>query len=591
MPNFSPPSLRARLEGRVIAPARRELTRRVDGLLVEPTKRAALGLAIRIDSIVSALTGLGGMNDKGTSSRPVANTPLTRPEIETLYRENGYVRRYVDTWADEQVHKGWTLIEDRRRVGDLEDDEERLHAHEHMVEALRTAALFGGSLIVMVTNDVAGSPEALKTPLNLEAVSEVLALVPLEEGEFSVDEYDGDFAGGTFREPLIYRVHPTTATAVSGALRSGEQVHASRCLYFFGAKLTTAARYANGGIDGSLIEAMWPQIRNLETFEQSCAIMAVEAKQDVMKVEGLAALTTSDQAELLAMRMQAIATQRSSANMVIVGDGEQFESRAGTLTGIGELRGVFESGLSAVSSMPRTILFGDSPGGLSTDDAASRRAWDRYLSLQQKKRLKRPVNRLVDVLSAAAGNAERTSAVAFNPLGEVDERTKAEVRKLQIETYVLLIREGVIAPEDVTTSLFSEDGWRDELLPVDVEAQPSDVELEEPEAEPVDPDAEPVDPDAEQGVDPAAVNPADVQKAAFNGAQIAAVVDIVTRVGLGDLPKSSARALLLEVMPLTPEAVDAILAEIVEGSAEPEPVIEVPEPEPEPVIEVPEIDE
>jgi len=139
----------------------------------------------------------------------------------------------------------------------------------------------------------------------------------------------------------------------------------------------------------------------------------------------------------------------------------------------------------------------------------------------------------------------------------------------------------VIAPEDVTTSLFSEDGWRDELLPVDVEAQPSDVELEEPEAEPVDPDAEPVDPDAEQGVDPAAVNPADVQKAAFNGAQIAAVVDIVTRVGLGDLPKSSARALLLEVMPLTPEAVDAILAEIVEGSAEPEPVIEVPEPEPE----------
>lgn len=63
----------------------------------------------------------------------------------------------------------------------------------------------------------------------------------------------------------------------------------------------------------------------------------------------------------------------------------------------------------------------------------------------------------------------------------------------------------------------------------------------------------------------------DVQKTAFNGAQIASAVDIVDRVATGKLTPEAARGLLLAFFPLDAEAVDAILTDIESRAPEPPP--------------------
>lgn len=64
----------------------------------------------------------------------------------------------------------------------------------------------------------------------------------------------------------------------------------------------------------------------------------------------------------------------------------------------------------------------------------------------------------------------------------------------------------------------------------------------------------------------------DIQATALNGAQVTALVDIVARVTSGDIPLSSAAAMVRASFPLLTEAqVDAIFADVEEGSAPPAP--------------------
>ncbi len=77
--------------------------------------------------------------------------------------------------------------------------------------------------------------------------------------------------------------------------------------------------------------------------------------------------------------------------------------------------------------------------------------------------------------------------------------------------------------------------------------------------------------DATGEVDPALAGAgAAVQDTALNGAQVSSLLEIITAVGIGTMPKLTARGLILAAFPgMTPEEVDAILAPIVEGSQKP----------------------
>ncbi len=61
---------------------------------------------------------------------------------------------------------------------------------------------------------------------------------------------------------------------------------------------------------------------------------------------------------------------------------------------------------------------------------------------------------------------------------------------------------------------------------------------------------------------PAPASGVDVQKQALNGAQVTSLVDIITKVAAGELPRASALELITVAFPVTREQADAILGEV-----------------------------
>ena len=104
--------------------------------------------------------------------------------------------------------------------------------------------------------------------------------------------------------------------------------------------------------------------------------------------------------------------------------------------------------------------------------------------------------------------------------------------------------------------------WREAAhLPELTEDATDDDQIDEPD----EPDT--IDGGSDAGEELPADAPA--QDSALNGAQVTSAVDIVARVGAGTLPKTTARAMLIEFFNLSSAAADAILADVEEPEEEP----------------------
>lgn len=79
--------------------------------------------------------------------------------------------------------------------------------------------------------------------------------------------------------------------------------------------------------------------------------------------------------------------------------------------------------------------------------------------------------------------------------------------------------------------------------------------------------------DAPEGTQPVegVGQPAKVEETALNGAQIDKLVEVALKISSGELPKEAGRAIIIAAFPgIPPEKIEAIFAELIEGSAPPE---------------------
>jgi phage-related protein (TIGR01555 family) len=437
----------------------------------------------RTDSIVNALTGLGGWGDKGAAARPNPYwTPLTEAELTTLYRRNGYARRFVDIVPAETTRSGWKVVDDTKNPELMKEENERLQVQATIAKAYSSARLRGGALILMVTED--DIPPAfrlqpgswLAQPLDVRRVKRLLNLVVIHRREANVAEFEGDIrVTGQFRAPKLWSINPTAA--ITGLVGSN-LVHASRVLYVPGAELPDDLRYENQGWDDSVLEAVWDQIRQKTSVDQGGGVLVQEMRTNVLKVQGLAALKTGDQAELYQTRMKLMAQSLGLMNMVIVGEEEEFDSRAASLTGYKDLDTAAKEALAAVTGIPLATLFGEAPGGLNADGESHRATWNQAVAACQERFLRPILTTLYRVMYAqkegpARGSIPKSWKVEFCPLEEPTRKQIADHRKTVAETDQILIDSGVVSPEHVARSRYGEDGWQDELLPI------SDEEIDE----------------------------------------------------------------------------------------------------------------
>lgn len=441
----------------------------------------ALAAAVeRIDSLVNTLTGLGSATDKGAVARPdVSRRSFSMAELVALYRFNAYARRFVNQWPDQATRKGWRVVDDTQDQGLMDDEDKRLHVRARVNEAARWARLMGGAVILPVLReDVPPEFRGLESrwaqqPLDLDRVIGIDNLVVLDRSEAQPFDFVADIHDPSFRQPRLWSVSP----AVSGALSGDQELpsglfHSSRVLWFPGATLPSAYRFLNYGFGDSVLEAAWDQIRGLTSADQAAYTLTQEMKLDVVKIPGLDGLEVSDQRELFRLRMQALAQSKAINHLILLGEGDDFQTRGAPLTGWGDLKDHAREAYSAATGQPQTLAFGEAPSGLNTDGESSRRNFHDQIATYQRNDLAPPLEQLYTLLFRAKegptnGNEPESWRLEWEPLDELTTTQQAELEEIQAKTDAIRVAQLGYPQSQILKSRYGSKGYQADLLPIE----------------------------------------------------------------------------------------------------------------------------
>lgn len=444
-------------------------------------------LARRFDSLVNALSGLGGAYDKGTTARPdTARVMLSWSELSALYRDNGYAKRIVNVVPSDATRKGWRVQDDSGDADRLEKETKRLRVYDNVRKGLVWGRIYGAAIVLMVLDE--DIPEAyrqnpgrwLEQPLDLSRVNRIRALVPLESMDARPHDVETDIRSPHFRETRLWAISASSSAAGSMA---GKLVHRSRVLYFPGEELPPYLRHMNNGIDASILDGIWDQIRNKTSVDQAAALLAQELNVSALTVGGLEGISTEEQYALFQARVLAIARSKSLCNAVVMAQGEVFENKAASVSGFKDLDDNAKQALCAVTGMPAAILYGEAPGGLNTDGESHRKLWSVIIASFQQDRLLDPLTQLYTVVYAqkrgpTGGEIPAEWSIEFLPLDELTEKERADLEKIHAETDAVRVQNGILPAEHIAASRYGPTGYQNDLLPYDPRAAEAAMQAE-----------------------------------------------------------------------------------------------------------------
>ena len=128
---------------------------------------------------------------------------------------------------------------------------------------------------------------------------------------------------------------------------------------------------------------------------------------------------------------------RSIDNTVVIDAEDDYQQHNLSVSGLNQILQEYQTALSAVSEIPVTVLFGRSPGGLSSTGESDLENYYNMVSRIQETKLKPIilfVNKLLSVALDVTAEVPEEYNIEFNPLWNLNEKDVAEVSKIKIDT-------------------------------------------------------------------------------------------------------------------------------------------------------------
>lgn len=420
----------------------------------------------RADGYVNMMNKYGTSKDTTEGYRFRAE-PVVPDELLTMYYEgNGLFAKIIDTPAEEAIKHGFTLESTKdQKIEDFYTEAlDELDWEETAMTAIRWARLFGGSIAVMMINDGRGIDEPLDWR-NIRSIDDIRVydrsvIQPDYQSMFSYDPRDPfRTRGSRLGMPEFYHVTSRTGTFT---------VHDSRCLVFQNGILpenTTNSIYQLWGIPEYV--RINRAIRDAEVAHGSATKLLDRSVQAVYKMKDLAAeLATEEGEDRVLRRLQTIDMARGLLNSITIdSEGEDYDFRQFQFSGVSDVIDSTCNFLSALTSIPQTILFGRSPAGMNATGDADLENWYNYLERIQKRMVKKNLRYLLSVIFQAGvrtGEVDEVPKVKveFNPLWSLSDTEQADLDQKRAQTQFtraqtaqLYIDKQVIDPSEVRAKL------------------------------------------------------------------------------------------------------------------------------------------
>lgn len=386
------------------------------------------------------------MNRYGTSKDPAEHYHFERePDIPDdvltmVYEGNGLFAKIIDTPAEEAIKHGFLLkdVSDQNVEDFYVEALDELDWEEIAMTAIRWARLFGGSIAVMLINDGG----RLEDPLNWRNIKSIddirvyeRAIVqPDYQSMYSYDPSDPfRTRGSRLGMPEFYQV-----TSRYGNFT----VHDSRCLVFQNGILpenATHSLYQLWGIPEYV--RIRRALKDAELAHESAPKLLDRSVQAIYKMQGLSSLLATEQGENQVLRrLQVIDMARGMLNsLVIDAEGEDYDFKTFQFSGITDVVSASCNMLSAITSIPQTILFGQGVGGMSSTDDTSMENYYNYVERIQKRMLRSNLRYLLSIIFQAGlytGEVDEVPKinVEFNPLWSLTDSEQADLDQKKAAT-------------------------------------------------------------------------------------------------------------------------------------------------------------
>ena len=441
----------------------------------------------RADNYVNMLNKFGTTQDNSTAYEFQHDGIVPDMTLTEHYELNGLFAKIIDAPAEEAIKHGFTLGLKQSDVTQYIDDAlERLEWEEKAATAIKWSRLYGGALGVMLINDGGGIDE----PLNWRRIKGIEEIRIYERAVVYPDYsslYNYDFRDPTrsatprFGMPEYYQVN-----SIYGQF----WVHESRCLIFRNGivpERTMQPFYRFWGIPEYL--RIRRELRETVTAHSTGVKMLERSVQAIYAMKDLASTLASDEGmNIVIRRLQAIDMARGILNSIAIdNEGENYDFKTIPMAGVKDVIDSTCNMLSAVTSIPQTILFGRSPAGQNSTGLSDLENWYNFVEKIQKLMLGKNLRTLVDIIIAVGMYEQRFSEkpnikLAFNPLWSMSETEQAGVKREKTQDALMKMQiaqgymdMGVLRPVEIRRGLAREGEYQVEELINEEDIQSEDL--------------------------------------------------------------------------------------------------------------------
>ena len=444
----------------------------------------------RSDGYVNMLNKYGTGRDSSSHYVFQADAMTMDSALTEAYEGNGLFTKIIDRPAEEALKRGFDLgIKDQDIMNYLSVKLDDLDWEQNAAQALKWTRLYGGALVVMVIND----GRNIWDPVDWEHVRGIEELRvyerPLVNPDYhsiyrSVSNDNGRACRAKFGTPQYYQV-----SSIYGTFR----VHESRCLVFRNGVLpenSLNTQYRFWGIPEYY--RIKKNLQETHTAHGNGVKLLDRCVQAIYKMRNLSNLLLTDGGEEQVLkRLNAIDMARGILNtMLIDADGEDYDFKQMSMSGVREIIDSTCTMLSAVTDIPQTILFGRSPAGMNSTGESDMESYYNMVERMQKMNLKANGRTLVNLIfreGIATGKLQNMPEykLGFEKLWSLSEKEQADLDKLKADTeYVkaqtaqIYVELQVLNPDEIRAGLskddtfYVEDLLSDEELDLTGEGQP-----------------------------------------------------------------------------------------------------------------------
>lgn len=408
------------------------------------------------DSFVNFAHKLGVGADNALTSGTYGYNPITRNRtlLEFMYRGSWIAGQACDVVAADMTRAGVDVLceLDPNDYSRLEAACGRNKVWDNLKACITWARLYGGAVAVMLVDG-----QDLKTPLRVETVGKGQFKGLLVLDRWQVESELGDLVtefGPDLGKPKYYRVG-----ANAPALR-GQTIHYSRiAVRAVGVELPYQQALTEGLWGISVLERLYDRMVAFDSASTGAAQLVFKAFLRTLKIPGLRDIIAAGNAPMsgLVAYTEVMRRFQGIEGITMIDGDDEFDVQgagSGTMSGVSGVIDQLGQQLSGALQVPMTRLFGQAPGGLSTDDASGLRTYYDHIQQEQRSSMTAGVTAIYRMQAQSEGiKLPENFAIDFASLWQLSDTEKQDVADKNTKTVLSAKESGLISDQTALKEL------------------------------------------------------------------------------------------------------------------------------------------